>query len=57
MESLAAFERGIRQLMAEVEQEMVGEGLSQFEGDVPLELRAGMVDGYWTPLAARQGVW
>jgi len=21
------------------------------------ELRAGMVDGYWTALAARQGVW
>ena len=37
MESLAAFERGIRQLMAEVEQEMVGEGLSQFDIDAPVE--------------------
>jgi len=24
---------------------------------VPLELRAGMIDGHWTPLAARQGAW
>lgn len=23
----------------------------------PLELQAGIIDGYWTPLAARQGVW
>ena len=101
IESMEAFEREVRQLMAEVEQEVVGEGLSQFDIDAPvvevdgrcyrqvyrgpkrylsaagevqverslyrakpgeqamcpLELRAGMVDGYWTPLAARQGVW
>ena len=23
----------------------------------PLEMQAGIVDGYWTALAARQGVW
>ena len=23
----------------------------------PLEMQAGTMDGYWTPLAARQGVW
>jgi hypothetical protein len=101
IESLEPFEREVRQLMAEVEQEVVAEGLSQFDIDAPvvevdgrryrqvyrgekrylsaagevqverslyraqageqalcpLELRAGMVDGYWTPLAARQGVW
>ena len=101
MGSLEGFEREVRQLMAEVEQEVVAEGLSQFDMDVPvvevdgrrysqvhrgpksylsaagevrverslyraksgekaicpLEMQAGIVDGYWTPLAARQGVW
>ena len=101
IESVEAFEREVRQLMAEVEQEVVGEGLSQFDMDAPvvevdgqryrqvyrgekrylsaagevrverslyrakpgdqaicpLEMQAGIVDGYWTPLAARQGVW
>lgn len=101
IESMEAFEREVRQLMAEVEQEVVGEGLSWFDIDAPvvevdgrryrqvyrgpkrypsaagevqversryraksgeqamwpLELRAGMMDGYWTALAARQGVW
>jgi len=99
--SLEAFEGEVRQLMAEVEQEVVTEGLSQFDMDAPvvkvegrlytqvfrgpkrylsaagevrverslyraqpgekaicpLEMQAGIVDGYWTPLAARQGVW
>ncbi len=99
--SLEVFEREVRQLMAEVEQEIVAEGLSHFDIDAPvvevdgrqytqvlrgpkrylsaagevqierslyrakpgekaicpLEMQAGMVDGYWTPLAARQGVW
>jgi hypothetical protein len=101
MESLETFEREVRQLMAGVEQEVVAEGLSQFDIDAPvvevegrryrqvyrgekrylsaagevrvekslyrakageqalcpLDPRAGMVDGYWTALAARQGVW
>jgi hypothetical protein len=99
--SLEAFEREVRRLMTEVEQEVVAEGLSQFDIDAPvvevdgrrytqvlrgprrylsaagevqverslyrakpgekaicpLETQAGIVDGYWTPLAARQGVW
>ena len=99
--SLEAFEREVRELVAQVEQEIVAEGLSQFDIDAPvvevegrryrqvfrgpksylsaagecrverslyrarpgekaicpLEMQAGMVDGYWTPLAARQGVW
>ena len=99
--SVEVFEREVRQLVAEVEQEVVAEGVSQFDIDVPvvevdgrvysqvyrgpkcylsaagevrverslyrakpgekaicpLEMQAGMVDGYWTPLAARQGVW
>ena len=101
MVSLEAFEGEVRQLIAEVEQEVVAEGLSHFDMDVPvvevagrlysqvyrgpkrylsaagevrverslyraqpgekaicpLEMQAGIVDGYWTPLAARQGVW
>jgi len=101
MGSLEGFEREVHQLMAEVEQEVVAEGLSQFDMDAPvvevdgrryiqvlrgpkhylsaageveverslyrakpgekaicpLEMQAGIVDGYWTPLAARQGVW
>ena len=99
--SLEAFEREVRELVAQVEQEVVAEGLSQLDIDAPvvevegrrytqvyrgpkcylsaagevrverslyrakpgekticpLEMQAGMVDGYWTPLAARQGVW
>ncbi len=99
--SVEIFEREVRQLIAEVEQEVVAEGLSQFDMDAPvvevdgrrytqvfrgpkrylsaagevrverslyraqpgekaicpLEMQAGIVDGYWTPLAARQGVW
>ncbi len=27
------------------------------EAICPLEMTAGIVDGNWTPLAARQGVW
>jgi len=99
--SVESFEREVRQLVAEVEQEVVAEGVSQFDIDAPvvavegrlytqvfrgpkcylsaagevrverslyrakpgekaicpLEMQAGIVDGYWTPLAARQGVW
>lgn len=98
--SLEAFEREVHEQIVEVEQEIVAEGLSQFDLDAPvvevdgqrysqvyrgqksylsaagevrverslyraqggkaicpLEIGAGMVDGYWTPLAARQGVW
>ena len=99
--SLEAFEREVRQLVAEVEQEVVAQGLSQFDIDAPvvevagrrytqvfrgpknylsaagevriqrslyrakpgekaicpLERQAGIVADYWTPLAARQGVW
>jgi len=98
--SLEAFEREVRELVAQVEQEVVAEGLSQFDIDAavvevdgqryrqvyrgemaylsaagevrverslyrakegkticPLEMQAGTVDGFWTPLAARQGVW
>ncbi len=99
--SVEVFEREVRQLIAEVEREVVAEGLSQLDMDVPvvevegrvytqvfrgeksylsaagevrverslyrakpgekaicpLEMQAGIVDGYWTPLAARQGVW
>jgi hypothetical protein len=99
--SLEAFEREVRQRVAEVEQAVVAEGLSQFDMDAPvvevagrrstqvfrgpknylsaagevrmerslyrakpgeqaicpLELQAGIVADYWTPLAARQGVW
>jgi len=101
MGSMEGFEREVRQLMAEVEQEVVAEGLSQCDMDAPvvevegrrytqvlrgprrylsaagevqverslyrakpgekaicpLEMQAGIVDGYWTPLAARQGGW
>ncbi len=100
IESLEVFEREVHQLTVEVEQEIVAEGLSQFDiqakvvevdgqlyrhvlrseksylsaaGEIqierslyranggkaicPLDMRAGIVDGYWTPLAARQGVW
>ena len=100
IDSLEDFEREVHQLIVELEQEMLAEGLSQFDiqapvvevdgqlyrhvyrgeknylsaaGEMrverslyrvaggkaicPLELRAGIVDGYWTPLAARQGVW
>jgi len=100
MGSLEAFEREVRELVAQVEQEVVAEGLSQCDIDAPvvevegrrytqvfrgpkrylsaagevrverslyraqpgekaicpLEMQAGIVDGYWTPLAARQGV-
>ncbi len=99
--SLEAFEREVRELVAQVEQEAVAEGLSQFDIDAPvvevegrrytqvfrgpknylsasgevrverslyrarpgekaicpLEMQAGIVADYWTPLAARQGVW
>ena len=100
IESLEGFEREVHQLIVEVEQEILVEGLSQLDieapvvevdgqiyrhvyrgeknylsaaGEIrvarslyrvaqgkaicPLELQAGIVDGYWTPLAARQGVW
>ncbi len=100
IESLEVFEREVHELTVEVEQEIVAEGLSQFDiqakvvevdgqlyrhvlrseksylsaaGEIqierslyranggkaicPLEMGAGIVDGYWTPLAARQGVW
>ncbi len=100
IESLEVFEREVHQLTVQVEQEIVAEGLSQFDiqakvvevdgqlyrhvlrseksylsvaGEIqierslyranggkaicPLEMGAGIVDGYWTPLAARQGVW
>ena len=99
--SVESFEREVRQLVSEVEQEVVTKGLSQCDMDAPvvevdgrlysqvyrgekrylsaagevrverslyrakpgekaicpLEMQAGIVDGYWTPLAARQGVW
>ena len=99
--SVEIFEREVRQLIAEVEQEVVAKGLGQFDMDAPvvevdgrvytqvfrgeksylsaagevrverslyrakpgekaicpLEMQAGIVDGYWTALAARQGVW
>jgi hypothetical protein len=99
--SLEEFEREAHELVVEVEQEVVAEGLSRFDIDAlvvdvdgqryrqvyrgeraylsaagpvrvarslyrakgggkticPLEMQAGIVDGYWTPLAARQGVW
>ncbi len=99
--SVESFEREVRHLVAEVEREVVAEGVSQFDIDAPvvavegrvytqvfrgpkrylsaagevrverslyraqpgekaicpLEMQAGIVDGYWTPLAARQGVW
>ncbi len=100
IELLEGFEREVHQLVVEVEQEILAEGLSQLDieapvvevdgqiyrhvyrgeksylsaaGEIrverslyrvaggkaicPLELQAGIVDGYWTPLAARQGVW
>ena len=34
--SLEVFEREVRQLMSEVEQEVVAEGLSQFDMDAPV---------------------
>ncbi len=99
--SLEVFEREVHQLVREVEQEVIAEGLRQLDlnvavvevegrrykqvyrgeksylsgaGEVrverslyrdkaghrticPLEMQAGIVEGYWTPLAARQGGW
>ncbi len=98
--SLEVFEREVKQLTAQVEREIIAEGLGQFdiqakvievEGQIyrhvyrgeksylsaageiqverslyradggkaicPLEMQAGIVESYWTPLAARQGVW
>ncbi len=98
--SLEEFEREVKQLTAQVEREIIAEGLGQFDiqakvievagqiyrhvyrgeksylsaaGEIqverslyradggkaicPLEMQAGIVESYWTPLAARQGVW
>lgn len=100
IESLEDFEREVQALVAEVQREIVAQGLSRCDieapvvevagrvyrqvyrgeksylsaaGEIrverslyragagpaicPLELQAGIIDGYWTPLAARQGVW
>ena len=101
MDTLEVFEREVHQLIRAVEQEVIGEGLSRWDLNVPvvevggrrykqvyrgeksylsaagevrverslyraqadrqaicpLEMQAGMVGGYWTPLAARQGAW
>ncbi len=101
LESMETFEKEFKQLVNQMEQEVLAEGLGQFDihakvvevdgqlfthvfrgeknylsaaGEIrvprslyrgpdggnaicALEMQAGIVDGYWTPLAARQGVW
>ena len=102
MADFAAFERDLRERMAEIERRLIAEELQRHDIDAPtvliegvphrralrstetymtaagpvlvartlyvnreeavraacpLELRAGIVEGYWTPLAAQQAVW
>lgn len=40
-----------------VERNLYGRGLAGEPALCPLELRAGIVEGYWTPRAARQAIW